>query len=402
MSTPLSGRTVVLGVTGGIAVYKACEVVSRLKKLGADVRVILTENAARFVPALTFQSLSANPVVTDMFAEPKQWEIMHISWAKAADLFLVAPATANLLAKYAHGIADDMLSTTLLATRAPVLIAPAMNGKMWQHPATRQNLQTLIERGVQTVGPNSGMLACGDVDEGRLAEPAEIVDAALAILTRTQDLAGRRVLVTAGPTREPLDPVRYLTNHSSGKMGYAIAEAAQARGANVTLVTGPVALTPPAGVEVVHVTTTQDLYDAVLSRAEAQDVIIQAAAPADYRVQPSAQKLKKQGDAPLVLTLSQTPDVAAAVGKVRRADQFIVAFAAETENLTESARKKLQTKNADLVVANDVSQEGAGFGVDTNIATLVTKDSDIALPQMPKRALADTILDAAAAALSKA
>lgn len=394
MSAPLSGRTVVLGVTGGIAVYKACEVVSRLKKLGADVRVILTENAARFVPKLTFQTLSANPVIGDMFEEPKQWEIMHISWAKAADLFLVAPATANLLAKYAGGIADDMLSTTLLATRAPVLLAPAMNAGMWRHPATQQNLQTLKARGARTIGPNSGLLACGDIDEGRLAEPAEIVDAALSILLAERDLEGRRVLVTAGPTREPLDPVRYLSNHSSGRMGYAIAEAAQARGAQVTLVSGPVALTPPFGVEVVPVATTQDLYDAVLSRADAQDIIIQAAAPADFTMAPVPQKLKKQGDAPLTLTLTQTPDVAAAVGAGRRPGQRIVAFAAETENLLENARRKLEKKGADMIVANDVTQPGAGFSGDTNVVTLVTAKGATALPQQSKRAVADALLTA--------
>lgn len=399
MSTPLAGRTVVLGVTGGIAVYKACEVVSRLKKLGADVRVILTEHAARFVPPLTFQTLSAQPVVSDMFAEPKQWEIMHISWAKAADLFLVAPATANLLAKYANGIADDMLSTTLLATRAPVLIAPAMNNNMWRHPATQENLNMLLARGVHTVGPNSGLLACGDIDEGRLAEPVEIVEAAVALLNPVQDLAGKRVLVTAGPTREPLDPVRYLTNHSSGKMGYALAEAARARGAEVTLVTGPVELTPPAGVEVVSITTTQDLFDVVTSRAGAQDIILQAAAPSDFRAETAAQKLKKQGDAPLTLTLAQTPDVAAAVGRQKRPGQVLVAFAAETENLLESARRKLETKRADLIIANDVTKDGAGFGTDTNIAAFVTMDGVTELPQMSKRDLADRILDAAIQAM---
>lgn len=395
MSAPLAGRTVVLGVTGGIAVYKACEVVSRLKKLGADVRVILTENAARFVPSLTFQTLSGAPVADGMFDVPVQWDIKHISWAKAADVFLVAPATANLLGKYANGIADDMLTTTLMATRALVLLAPAMNVNMWRHPATQQNLETLRARGVKTIGPGSGFLACGDIDEGRMAEPVEIVDAVLACLASTQDLAGRHVLVTAGPTREPLDPVRYLTNHSSGKMGYAIAEAAAMRGAQVTLVTGPVSLTPPTGVTAVPIETTQQLYDAMMLHSPAHDIIIQAAAPADYRTQPAPHKLKKTADEPLVLTLEQTPDVAAAIGRIKKPGQYIVAFAAETQHLIESARRKLQTKNADLIVANDVTQEGAGFAVDTNIATFVTKTDALALPQMPKRALADAILDAA-------
>lgn len=399
MSAPLTGRTVVLGVTGGIAVYKACEVTSRLKKLGADVRVILTENAARFVPPLTFQSLSGNPVSSFMFELPAQWEIRHIAWAKAADLFLVAPATANLLGKYANGIADDMLTSTLLATRAPVLLAPAMNANMWRHPATQTNLNTLRDRGVLTVGPESGYLACGDVDEGRMAEPAQIVEAACQILAPAQDYAGKRVLITAGPTREALDPVRYLTNHSSGKMGYALAEAAASRGARVTLVTGPVSLAPPARVDIVHVTSTQDLYDAVLPRAAAQDVIIQAAAPCDFAaVAPSAQKIKKtEGQDGLTLQLKKTPDIAKAVGEAKRPDQFLIAFAAETEKIVENALVKLQGKRADLIVANDVTREGAGFGADTNIASLITRQGVTHLPQMTKRQLAEEILSAALA-----
>ncbi|GHU82334.1 phosphopantothenoylcysteine decarboxylase [Clostridia bacterium] len=395
MSAPLAGRTVVLGVTGGIAAYKACEVVSRLKKLGAQVRVILTENGARFVPALTFQALSGHPVSVDAFEPPAQWEIRHISWAKAADLMIVAPATANLLGKYANGIADDMLTTTLLATRAPVLLAPAMNANMWRHPATRQNLVALTERGVRMVGPGTGLLACGDVDEGRMAEPAEIVEAATALLCAARDLAGRRVLVTAGPTREPIDPVRYLTNHSSGKMGYAIAEAALARGAQVVLVTGPVELKAPTGAEVVPITTTESLLEAVMSRAAGQDIIIQAAAPADFRAEKAGQKIKKTGGEPLTLTFTQTPDVAAAVGRARRPGQYIVAFAAETENLVENARRKLRSKGADLIVLNDVTREGAGFNADTNIVTFVTAGDARELPMMAKRALADEILNEA-------
>ncbi|MCL1964047.1 MAG: bifunctional phosphopantothenoylcysteine decarboxylase/phosphopantothenate--cysteine ligase CoaBC [Firmicutes bacterium] len=396
MNAPLEGRTVVLGVAGGIAAYKACEVTSRLKKLGADVRVILTENAGRFVPSLTFQALSGRPVSSGMFEEPTQWEIKHISWARAADLFVVAPATANLMGKYANGIADDMLSTTLLATSAPVLLAPAMNANMWRHPAIQRNLNALTSRGVLTVGPGTGFLACGDVDEGRMAEPAEIAEAALAILTREQDFKGKRVLVTAGPTREPIDPVRYISNHSSGKMGYAIAEAALARGAKVTLVSGPVSLDPPAGAEVARVMTTAELLDAVMARAAGQDAIIQAAAPCDFRKDtPAENKIKKRdGVSGLTLHFSQTPDVAEAVGAAKRPGQFLVAFAAETENLVENAKRKLLSKRADLVVANDVSREGAGFDVDTNIASLVTPEGVTELPLMTKRQLADVILDA--------
>ncbi len=400
MNGQLNGKTVVLGVTGGIAAYKACEVVSRLKKLGANVRVILTENAARFVPPLTFQALSGAPVSDGMFEQPAEWEIKHISWAKAADLFLVAPATANLISKHAWGIADDMLTSTLLATRAPILLAPAMNTNMWRHPATQTSLETLKARGVYIVGPGSGYLACGDIDEGRMAEPMEIVEATRNILLPKLDFAGKRVLVTAGPTREPLDPVRFLTNRSSGKMGYAIAEAAAQRGAEVILITGPVNLAPPTGVTVVPILTTGDLYQAVATRAGEQDVIIQAAAPCDFAPsEVSSQKIKKQpgGKVGITLSLEPTQDVAQAIGAIKKPGQYVVAFAAETENLIENAKKKLEYKGADLIVANDVSLEGAGFDVDTNIASLVMKDQVMHLPQMSKRQLAHEILNTVAA-----
>ena len=314
-------------------------------------------------------------------------------WPQGADLFIVAPATANVLAKMANGIADDLLTSSLLAATAPILVAPAMNTAMWKHPATQQNIRTLVSRGVKTVGPGSGHLACGDSGDGRMSEAAEIVAAAERMLCAKNDLAGKKVLVTAGPTREPVDPVRFLTNQSSGKMGYAIAEAARDRGADVTLVTGPVALAAPGGMTVVPVETTEDLYEAVTSRAAAQDVIVQAAAPADFRAERAPQKIKKQGDEPLTLTLYPTRDVAAAVGAQKREGQFIVAFAAETQNLTENAQKKLLKKNASLVVANDVTRAGAGFGVDTNIASFVTAQGVCELPMMTKRELADKILD---------
>ncbi|MCL1796098.1 MAG: bifunctional phosphopantothenoylcysteine decarboxylase/phosphopantothenate--cysteine ligase CoaBC [Clostridia bacterium] len=398
MTGPLSGRVIVLGVSGGIAAYKACTVVSRLAGLGADVRVVMTENAAKFVSPLTFQTLSGNAVASDMFEKPQRHEITHISWAKAADLFVIAPATANVLAKYAAGIADDLLTTTLLATQARVLAAPAMNAGMWNHPATKQNMATLKARGLQTIGPGFGALACGDIAEGRMAEPEEIVETALSLLCPRRDLDGKRVLVTAGPTREAIDPVRYLSNRSSGKMGYAIAEAARARGAEVTLVTGPVSVAPPAGVTVVPVVSTQDLYRAVTDLCDSHDVIVQAAAPADYTVDAAPNKLKKSGGPP-ALTLRETPDAAAAVGRRRRPGQFIVAFAAETENIVENARAKLIGKNADLIVANDVTREGAGFSADTNIVTLVTRDAQLPLPLMEKRRVADEILDRCAAGL---
>ena len=390
----LDGKCVVLGVTGGIAAYKSCEVVSRLRKLGAKVHVIMTKNACQFVAPLTFETLSNNPCISDTFARPERWEVEHVALAKQADLFLIAPATANILAKMAHGIADDMLSTTVLATKAPVLVAPAMNTGMWTAPATQENMRTLMARGVRAIGPEGGLLACGDVGAGRMSEPVDIVNRCVALLTRERDLAGLSLLVTAGPTREAVDPVRFLTNRSSGKMGYAIAEAAAQRGAKVTLVSGPVALNAPAGVEVVRVQSTEDLLNAMLERCPQQDVVIQSAAPADYKPAEAApQKLKKQGDGKLTLQLVPTPDVAQAVGAQKKAGQTLVGFAAETENLGKNAQKKLESKRLDMIVANDVTRPGAGFDVDTNIALFITREGQEELPLMSKRALADRILD---------
>ena len=391
----LKGREVVLGVTGGIAAYKSVEIVSRLAKLGASVHVIMTKNATEFVTPLTFETMSHHPVVTDTFARPETWEVEHIALAQRAEVFAIAPATANCLAKMACGLADDMLSTTVLATKAPVLLAPAMNTGMWTAPATQANVRTLTERGVHFVGPASGMLACGDTGAGRMSEPAEVAEAICALLCPRRDYEGLRVLVTAGATRERLDPVRYLSNDSSGKMGFALAEAAAARGAEVTLVCGAATAQPPKGVPVVQVASTQELYEAVTSRAQEQDVIIQAAAPADYRfAETFPQKLKKAAGTPLTLTLVENPDIAAAVGRMKRPGQTLVGFAAETEHVLSNARAKLQKKNLDLIIANDVSQPGAGFNVDTNIATLITADGTRAYPLRTKRALADDILDA--------
>lgn len=389
----LDGKTIVFGVTGGIAAYKSCEAVSRLRKLGATVCVIMTKNATEFVAPMTFETLSNQPCVTDTFARPERWEVEHVSLAKRADLFVIAPATANIMAKLAHGIADDMLSTTCLATRAPILIAPAMNTGMWENVATQQNLQILKSRGMYFVGPEGGYLACGDVGAGRMSEPAQIVERCVQLLTERNDLASLRVLVTAGPTCENIDPVRYITNRSSGKMGYAIAEAAQRRGAQVTLVTGPVAIAAPQGVHTVPIRTTAELLDAMLKLAPEQDMIIQAAAPADYRAQQVApQKLKKQGDGALTLTFVPNPDVAKAVGENKKDGQILVGFAAETQNAIENAHKKLDSKHLDMIVANDVTLPGAGFDVDTNIAALITHEDTQQLPMMTKRALADEIL----------
>ncbi len=394
----LDGKTIVFGVTGGIAAYKSCEAVSRLKKLGATVCVIMTKNATEFVAPLTFETLSNQPCVVDTFARPERWEVEHVSLAKRADFFVIAPATANIMAKLAHGIADDMLSTTCLATRAPMLIAPAMNTGMWENVATQENLKILQARGMHFVGPEGGYLACGDVGAGRMSEPAQIVERCVQLLTAKRDMQGLRVLVTAGPTCENIDPVRFITNRSSGKMGYALAEAALRRGAQVTLVTGPVSLTPPQGAQVEPVRTTEDLLQRMLALAPEQDIVIQAAAPADYRAQQIApQKLKKQGDGALTLTFVPTPDVAKGVGEGKRDGQILVGFAAETETAVENARKKLDSKHLDMIVANDVTQPGAGFDVDTNIATIITHQQAESLPIMTKKALADEILTRALA-----
>lgn len=386
----LTGRRIVVGVTGGIAAYKACELVSRLKKRGAEVRVVLTEHACQFVAPLSFETLSGNPAYTDSF--DRKYEIGHISLAKWAELFIVAPATTNCMAKMACGVADDLLSTTFLAMTAPVLLAPAMNCAMWRNAATQENLRILLERGVRTVGPESGRLACGDADVGRMSEPEDIVAAAEAILNPLRDLEGLNVLVTAGPTVERIDPVRYITNRSTGKMGYAVAGAAAQRGARVTLVSGPTNLDAPQGVERVEIESSAQLCEAVLSRGAWADVVIQAAAPADFRPKTvAAQKIKKTG-ADMTLELEATTDIAAELGRRKRSGQILVAFAAETSDVLENARGKLVRKNADLIVANDVSRSDAGFGVDTNVITLISRADVRPLEKMSKRAAADAIL----------
>lgn len=388
------GRTVVLGVTGGIAAYKSCEVVSRLVKAGVGVHVIMTQSACEFVSPLTFQTLSLNPVAVDTFEAPNAWEVEHISLAKKADLLLIAPVTANVLAKLANGLADDMLTTTVLACPAPLLLAPAMNTVMWQHPATQKNLQTLLSRGARSVGPEGGSLACGDIGAGRMSEPEDIVDACLKMLSVRRDMEGLRVLVTAGPTREALDPVRFLTNRSSGKMGYAIARAAVNRGAAVTLVTGPVHLPGVAGAEMVPVTTTADLLREVIRRTPAQDVLIQAAAPADFTpAHASERKLKKNGDGGLTLELVQTADVAREAGRHKKPGQTFVGFAAETHDGMENARRKLDSKFLDLIALNDVTRPGAGFDTDTNALTLLTHDMTKELPMTSKQDAAEALLD---------
>lgn len=399
---PLSGKTVVLGISGGIAAYKACEVVSRLVKQGAQVHVIMTKSACEFVRPLSLQTLSMNPVAVDTFEAPVAWEVEHISLAQKADLLLIAPATANVIAKLALGLADDMLTTTALATKAPLLIAPAMNTVMWMHPATQQNLKTLVERGAVTVGPEGGQLACGDIGAGRMSEPVDIVSACVNLLTQEQDFSGLKVLVTAGPTREMLDPVRFITNRSSGKMGYAIAQAASKRGAQVTLVSGLVKLSPIEGMDMRYVQSTNDLLTALTELAPLQDLVIQAAAPADFQAESiSPQKLKKQGEGGMTLRLVQTPDVAQSIGKNKRPDQVFIGFAAETEELRNNAQKKLIKKNLDLIALNDVSEAGSGFDVDTNRLTLIGKEGETALPLLSKQEAANRLLDEALRLVSK-
>lgn len=386
----LTGKRIVVGVTGGIAAYKACDLVSRLKKRGAQVRVVLTEHACQFVQPLSFETLSGNPAYTDSF--DRKYEIGHVALAKWADLLLIAPATANCMAKMACGVADDLLSTTCLAVRCPVLVAPAMNSAMWRNPATQANLVLLRSRGVRFVGPEAGHLACGDDDVGRMSEPEQIVEAVEAILNPLRDLEGLNVLVTAGPTVERIDPVRYITNRSTGKMGYALAEAARDWGARVTLISGPTSLTAPEGVEFVRIESSAQLCAAVLERGEKADVVIQAAAPADFRPKNVAdRKIKKTGEN-MTLELEATTDIAAELGRRKQPGQILVAFAAETNDVMDNARGKLIKKNADLIVANDVSRSDAGFGVDTNVITLITAEDVRALEKMSKRAAADAIL----------
>ena len=404
LPTDGSGPRIALGVTGCIAAYKAIEVLRGLQKLGASVQVVMTRHATEFVGPLTFQAISGAPVITDMFAATDDPEIKHIQLAGSINLLLVAPATANALAKFAAGIADDFLSTLYISTSAPVLVAPAMNAEMWLHAATRDNVARLKARGVEFIDPSDGYLACRTVGPGRLAEPADIVHRAweiarsstgVALTGQAGDLAGEHVLISAGPTYEAIDPVRGLTNRSSGRMGYALAEAAAGRGARVTLISGPVALTPPRLVDIINVRSAAEMYSAVMDRLDTATMVIMAAAVADFRpVTTADQKIKKAGEGGLTLELERTVDILAAVGR-SKSGRIIVGFAAETENVLDNARKKLLEKNADLIVSNDVSRADAGFDVDTNRVALVTRAQVEELPVLSKREAADRILDAA-------
>lgn len=391
----LKNKTVLLGVTGGIAAYKAAYLASALVKLHAHVEVIMTKNATEFISPLTFEELTGNRTVTDTFDRNFTHQVEHISLATRTDLVIVAPATANVCAKLAHGIADDMLTTTVLACKCPKLVAPAMNTAMYENQVTEDNLDTLRRYGWDVIEPESGRLACGAVGKGKLTEPDVIVKHILHHIALPHDLAGKRVLVTAGPTQEAIDPVRYITNHSTGKMGYAIAYMASLRGADVTLVSGPTSITPPMFADVVNVTSAAEMFEAVTSRAADADYIFKAAAVADYTPADYCDyKMKKKG-ADMNLYLSPTKDILRYLGENKKDGQVICGFSMETDDLIENSRRKLESKNVDMICANSLRREGAGFGVDTNVITVITADGAEELPLMSKEDVANAIIDRA-------
>lgn len=389
-------RCVCIGVSGGIAAYKALDIVSALRKKDIDVRVIMTESATKFVTPLTFQSLSQNMVTTDMFAEPKAFEIQHISLAKRADVFLVAPATANIIGKVANGIADDMLSTTIMATKAKVIFAPAMNTNMYENKIVQSNIDKLKGLGYEFIEPASGRLACGDEGKGKLADVNTIVEKALAALESKdipKDLLGKKVLISAGPTYSNIDPVRFITNKSTGKMGYYIAEEARDRGADVTLVSGPTNLKPPSGVKVINITTNEEMKEAIFENYDDSDIVIKSAAVADYKIKNYSNDKIKKGDGDLVLTFVRDNDILKLLGE-KKTNQILVGFAAESTNISENARRKLENKNLDYIVANDITSSDTGFASDDNKVVIFTKDGEeINLDKMSKRKVASKIFD---------
>lgn len=392
----LRGKCILLGVTGSIAAYKAASLASRLMKLHAEVHVLMTRNAAEFINPITFETLTGNKCLIDTFDRNFQFSVEHVSIAKKADLLLIAPASANVIGKLACGIADDMLTTTAMACTCPKIISPAMNTRMFENPVVQDNLKKLAHYGWEIVQPAVGMLACKDVGAGKMPEPETLVEYVLRAAAYEKDLKGKKLLVTAGPTQEPLDPVRYLTNHSTGKMGYAIAKMAMLRGADVTLVTGKTALEPPMFVRVVSVTTAREMFEAVTSRAPEQDIIIKAAAVADYRPKyVSGEKIKKSGETS-VLELEKTDDILKYLGEHRRDGQFLCGFSMETEHMVENSRQKLKKKHLDMIAANNLKMAGAGFGTDTNIITLITEEEEKELELMSKEDAALAILDAIA------
>ena len=389
----LQGKTVVLGVTGGIAAYKMPNLASTLVKLGCNVQVLMTQNATQFITAVTFETLTGNKALVDTFDRNFSFQVEHIAVADQADLVMIAPATANVIAKLAHGLADDMLTTTVLACNCPKIVVPAMNTKMYENPVTQDNLNILRRYSWEVVEPASGYLACGAVGKGKLPEPEVLLQVILHDLAHEKDMMGKKVLVTAGPTQEALDPVRYLTNHSSGKIGYAIAQAAARRGAQVTLVSGPVALKRLPYVETVDVVSAQEMFEAVAMRAAEQDILIKAAAVADYRPMMVAEDKMKKSDHALSIPLERTQDILGWLGQHRRPGQFLCGFSMETQNMVENSRKKLEKKQVDMIAANNLKVEGAGFGVDTNLLTLITKDGLDELPLVTKEEVADLLLD---------
>lgn len=389
----LKDCTIVVGVTGGIAAYKSAEIVRKLKKLNADVHVIMTKNACEFITPLTMQTLSQNPVITGMFKEPESWDIKHVSLAQKADLFLIAPTTANIIGKVANGIADDMLSTTIMAAKAPVIFACAMNTNMYENRIVQSNINRLKEIGYSFIEPESGMLACGQEGNGRLADLDDIIKRAIKVLKNDNELEGKKVLVTAGPTREYFDPVRYITNGSSGKMGYAIAKVAASKGAKVTLISGPVNLDRPQGVEIVGVVTAQEMYDEVLKRFNNADIIIKSAAVSDYKPKNTLENKIKKSVGSLFIEMEKNPDILAQIG-AKKGSKVIVGFCMETENLEQNALAKLKEKNLDMIVANDLKTKGAGFGMDTNIVKIIDKAGRIKdLPIMSKEDVAERIFE---------
>ncbi len=397
---PFEGRRVALGVSGGIAAYKAAEILRGLQRAGCSVRVGMTKRACEFVTPLTFRALSGQHVVVDDYAPDNPDPIAHITFSQTVDLFVVAPATANIIAKFANGIADDFLTSTYLASNAPILIAPAMNTTMWNHPATQRNLTRLRADGVRVVEPDAGEMACGTFGPGRLSDPSIIVAAALGILRealqpKASDLKGERILITAGATREEIDPVRFFSNRSSGRMGFALAEAARARGAEVTIVAGATTAAPPAGVRLLRALSVEEMHAAVMRESAGASVLIAAAAVSDYRPALRAESKIKKSAEPLMLMLEPTPDILADVSRARHRGLLVVGFAAETDNVLEHARQKLQRKNLDAIVANDITREGAGFDTETNVVTLLTRDraQPFELPLMSKLEVAHRILD---------
>lgn len=389
----LTGKTVLLGVSGSIAAYKTASLASALKKLHADVHVLMTANAVNFINPITFETLTGNKCLIDTFDRNFEYSVEHVSLAKQADVLMVAPASANVMGKIAHGIADDMLTTTIMACRCPKIIAPAMNTNMFENPIVQDNMKILEKYGYEVISPASGYLACGDTGAGKMPEPELLLEYILRETAREKDMQGLRVLVTAGPTQESVDPVRYITNHSTGKMGYAIARVCMQRGAQVTLVSGPVSLKPPEFVTTVPVKTAREMFEAVTERAEDQDIIIKAAAVADYRPRHvSSEKVKKQ-DGELSIEMERTDDILAYLGAHKRENQFLCGFSMETEHMLENSRKKLQKKNLDMIVANNVKVEGAGFAVDTNVATIITGADEIPLGMLSKEETAARILD---------